>query len=122
MYWYYLSVIQLPDTKILKGRKRKAQPGRERSRFAFVKAMVLASADKRIQSGVSSAAQFGFDGHLVELSEEFVLQRPSIARSKVWEVNAGAKAQLENHGTGELRVCWQCPELGRTFLQRNDTF
>lgn len=113
-------MIQLRDTKILKRRKRGARRGREHSRFAFVKAMVLATADRRLQSGVTSAAQFGFDGNLVSLSEELVLQHPYLAESKVWDVSAKTKEQMKNHGAGELRVCWQCPEAGKAFQQRNE--
>lgn len=98
---------------MLKQSHLRSQPSRERSRFAFVKAMLLASAAKRVQSGVTLAAQFGVDGHLVELSEELVMQKPSLVQSRVWEVTAKAKSAMEvrtGRSAGEIRVCWQCPE------------
>ena len=73
------------------------------------KAMVLANTNFKQRSGINSAASFLLDGHSVDLSEEFVEQKPSILRSHEWETDWTSPAPRSS-SAGIIRVCWQCPE------------
>jgi len=96
---------------MLKKKKRPASvthPSGE-CRFHLAKAMVLANTNFKQRSGINSAASFLLDGHSVDLSEEFVEQKPSILRSSEWETDWTPPAPRSS-SAGIIRVCWQCPE------------
>jgi hypothetical protein len=97
-----------------KGRVSTRRPEQAQSKFTMAKAMVLATTEFKQRNGINSAASYLMDGHCVDLSEELVEQKPSIARSEEWATTEEAP-QNSSSNAGTIRVCWQCPEANSAF-------
>lgn len=100
-----------------KGRGAEGQPV-EKAKFTLAKAMILATTEFRQRDGVNSAASYLMDGHSVDLSQELVEQRPSIARSNEWDTTPIAQTAQSTGAAATIRVCWQCPEESTAFKER----
>lgn len=101
-----------------KGRASAKSPAQEQSKFTMAKAMVLATTEFKQRSGINSAASYAMDGHSVDLSEELVEQKPSIASSEEWHTEEQPVTPLATSNSGTIRVCWQCPEESTVFSYR----